>query len=313
MPIAIIAIGGNALAPPDRKASVEAEFANARTVCAQVADVVARGYDVVLCPGNGPQIGSILLRVERTARELSFLPLDVLGANSQGAIGYMLQQALSNALHARGLPKCVVTLVMQVEVAADDPAFTNPTKPIGPVYNEEMARRRMGALGWSMIEDAGRGWRRLVASPRPRAILEIDAVRALLERGVVPVATGGGGVPVVMRSEGVYEGVQAVIDKDRTSALLAGALNAEVLVISTGVDAVQVRFGKPDAEVLHRVDTATLRTHQAAGEFPPGSMGPKVEAALSFVEGAPGRRAVITNLSNLAAAVDGAVGTQVCS
>ena len=309
MPLAVVAIGGNALARADQKGSVEEQYANAAETCRRLVDRITGGWDLVLTHGNGPQVGRLLQQMERELDPAYRLPLDIVDADTQGGMGYMLQQVLGNELRARGVDRHAVTIITQVVVDAGDPAFAAPDKPIGPFFDEAEAHERMREHGWVMREDSGRGWRRLVASPLPLRVVEIDAVRACWKAGAVPIAAGGGGVPVVEVQPGRYAGVGAVIDKDRASALLARELGAELLVITTGVEAVAVGFGTPAQRPLREVDAAELRGYLRAGEFPAGSMAPKVEAALAFAESQAGRTAVITDAAHLAEAWSGAAGT----
>ena len=310
MPLAVVAIGGNALAQAHQQGTIEEQFFNARIVAAQLIGIIESGWDIVITHGNGPQVGSLLRRLELAGDPLYRLPLDVVDADTQGGIGYMLQQVIGNRLRSRGNERTVVTLVTQVLVAADDPAFNDPQKPIGPFFSRHEAERRMQDLGWAMRDDAGRGWRRLVPSPKPLRIIELDAIRHCIAAGLIPIAAGGGGVPVVETTAGRLQGVPAVIDKDRASSLLASQLGADLLLISTGVPRVQIRFGTPHATSLGDVDAATLRRYHDEGEFPPGSMGPKIEAALDFLA-AGGQEVIITDPDNLVAAMIGEAGTRV--
>lgn len=308
-PIAVIAVGGNALSRAGERGTFADQQRNAATTCDGIVDVLDAGYRVVVTHGNGPQVGEALLRGELAEPELPALPLDVCDAETQGLIGYLLQQTLANMLAARGRRQTVVSVVTQVVVDARDPAFRNPTKPIGPFYRVEEALERRQQLGWAMVEDSGRGWRRVVASPLPREIVELHAIRSCLGAGAVVIAAGGGGIPVVRR-HGRLEGVEAVIDKDRASALLAARLHADLLLFSTGVERVALQFGRPDAISLERMSCEEARRHLQEGEFPPGSMGPKIEAALEFLQGG-GRRAIVTSPERIAAALRGAAGTEI--
>jgi carbamate kinase len=260
---------------------------------------------LVVTHGNGPQVGNLLLRSDLAAGVLPRLPPD-----TQGGMGFMLQQCLDGAFHQAGMRRATVTVITRTVVDADDPAFGSPTKPIGNFYDEAEARRLMRVHGWAMREDAGRGWRRVVPSPEPRAILELPQIEALLDTGAVVVAAGGGGVPVVRRADGSLAGVEAVVDKDLASALLADRLGAEVLLVLTGVEHVAVDFGRPSQRDLHELDAAELSRHAAAGQFPPGSMLPKVRAVLRFLAHG-GRRAVITTPELSEKALAGEIGTQV--
>jgi carbamate kinase len=307
--VAVIAIGGNSLNRPGERGTFAEQQRNALLTCESVADVLQAGYRVVLTHGNGPQVGHALLRAELAQPQLPPLGLDECDAETEGEIGYLLQQTLGNVLAARGVQVSVASLVTQVVVAAGDPAFRNPTKPIGPFYRAEEALERKARLGWAMVEDSGRGWRRLVPSPRPLEIVELPAIRACVNAGLVVIAAGGGGIPVV-REGGRLRGVDAVIDKDRASALLARGLHADLLMFSTGVERVALHFNQPGQQWLDRISMADARRFLAAGEFAPGSMGPKIEAAIEFLQ-AGGRRAIVCSPEKLAAALRGEAGTEI--
>ncbi len=308
-PIAVMAIGGNSLTRPGERGIFAQQQDHARATCAGVVAALARGYRVVLTHGNGPQVGDALLRAELTQDVLPPLRLDVCGAETQGSIGYLLQQTLDNVLAERRLPQKVVSLVTQALVDDRDPAFARLSKPIGPFYTQQEAEERKTKLGWTVIEDAGRGWRRIVASPCPIEIVEVDAIRACLDARVVVIAAGGGGIPVVRR-HGRLEGIEAVVDKDRTSALLARDLGAELLLFSTGVPHVSWHFGRPDERPLAWLNWEQAREYLRQGEFPPGNMGPKIEAALAFLESG-GELAIVTCPEKIAAALDGDAGTEI--
>ena len=306
-----MAIGGNALVREGQRGSIAEQAENARSMASQVAAVLSDGQRLVLTHGNGPQVGFILLRSELAANSplVPQLSLDMCVADSQGGIGYILLSALENALSRDGAPG-VICLLTRTVVDRDDPAFAAPTKPIGPWFTAEEARQRQAANGWVVGEDAGRGYRRLVASPHPRKILELQAIGSLVASGFVVVALGGGGIPVVEEGPGTYIGIEAVIDKDLASALLAAQLGAETLILSTGVDRVAIHYRQPDESQLEEVKLSRLRDYYAAGEFPPGSMGPKVQAAIEFLE-MGGRQAIITSLFNLRHALAGNAGTRI--
>ncbi len=308
-PIAVIAIGGNSLTLPGQPDTFEQRQQNALTTCEGIARVMELGYRVALTHGNGPQVGQALLRTELTQPDLPARRLDECDAETEGEIGYLLQQTLTNVLRRRRMNTTVASLVTQVVVSVDDPAFRNPTKPIGPFYRVQEALERSHKLGWTMIEDSGRGWRRLVPSPQPVEIVEVEAVQACLRANLVVIAAGGGGIPVVRTPAGL-KGVDAVIDKDRASALLARALHARMLLFSTGVDRVARHFGRPDAFWFDSLPFVEAQAALAAGEFPAGSMGPKIEAALDFLE-TGGTEAIVTSPDNLAAAVEGRAGTRI--
>jgi carbamate kinase len=312
MPLAVIAIGGNALSRADAEGTVGEQFANARATCRQFVSWVEEGWDLVITHGNGPQVGNMLWRVELAAQQVHPVDLGICDANSQGQIGYMLQQVLWNELAKRKVFRGVVTLVTQVEVDPDDPGFTNPTKPIGRFFSEKEADEKRAERGWKMREDSGRGWRRLVPSPAPLRILEIDSIRHVVKAGAIPIAAGGGGIPVVRLPDNTFDGVEAVVDKDLTASLMARRLAADVLVICTAVPHVSLDFGTERERPLPRVDAADLARHLEEGQFPAGSMGPKVRACLDFVRGGgvgTRRRAIITDMDSLQGALAGNAGT----
>jgi len=304
----LIAIGGNSLIRPGEAATVAFQRTHIAETCRSIAEVVARGWRVVLTHGNGPQVGAALLRSERAAGEVYTLPLDVCVASTQGEIGCLLQQGLTDAFGAADLRRPVATLLTHVVVARSDPAFEQPSKPIGPFYPraDAEARRRAGV---TMVEEPPHGYRRVVPSPEPLEIVEEGVIRTLVEAGVAVIALGGGGIPVLRRGERL-EGVEAVVDKDLASALLAACLRVDVLLMSTDVDAISLDFATPHARALTGVTVEALRGYAAAGQFPPGTMGPKVEAALRFVD-AGGREAIVTSPDRLVAALDGRAGTHI--
>ncbi len=309
--VAVIAIGGNSLIKDKNHQSVEDQYQAAKDTCIHIADMIEAGYEVVIGHGNGPQVGFILRRSEIAAKVegMHEVPLDVCGADSQGAIGYALQQNLQNELKRRGINKPVATVVTQVLVDDKDPAFRNPSKPIGGFMEQAEAKRREKEMGWTVVEDAGRGWRRVVASPLPKEIVEIEAIRALISAGVIVISTGGGGIPVIRNAQGDLEGVAAVIDKDFGSSLLAHNVGAEVFVISTAVEKAALNFGKPDQKWLDKITLAEAKQHLAEGShFAKGSMAPKVQAIVRFLE-AGGKQAVITNPENIGRALKGETGT----
>ena len=304
----VLAIGGNSLIRDEAHRTVPDQWALTRETCGHVAALVQAGYRVVVTHGNGPQVGFILRRSELARQELHKVPLDSCDADTQGAIGYMVQQSLENEFRRRGVARGAVALVTQVEVAADSPAFARPSKPIGSFMDEATARERAARGGWTVGEDAGRGFRRLVASPEPLAIVEIDAIRTLAAAGYVVIAVGGGGIPVVRTPEGDLRGVEAVIDKDLASSLLARELRADALVISTGVRRACLGWGHPDQRELERLSLAEARRYLAEGHFGAGLMAPKIEAAIRYLE-AGGRRAVISCPEELERALVGETGT----
>jgi carbamate kinase len=305
----VLAIGGNSLIRDEAHRTVPDQWALTRDTCRHIAPLVAAGHRVVITHGNGPQVGFILRRSELARHELHEVPLDSCGADTQGAIGYMIQLSLGNELTARGVSRAVVSLVTLVEVDASTSAALKPSKPIGSFMDAATAQARARDLGWAVAEDAGRGWRRLVPSPPPIAILELDAVRTLLHAGFVVVAAGGGGIPVV-RENGELRGIEAVIDKDETSSLLATALGADLLLMSTAVERVCLDYGKPGETPLDRLSLADARRYLDEGQFGAGSMAPKIHAAIAYLEHG-GRRVVITSPERLEDAVAGGVGTEI--
>jgi carbamate kinase len=307
--LAVIAIGGNSLITDAKRPEVAHQWEAVNETCEHIAAMIAEGWNVVVTHGNGPQVGYILRRSELAAHEVHTVPLDLIVADTQGAIGYMVQQSLDNALRRRGINRTILTVITQVRVDADDPAFARPNKPIGSFMTEADARR-YEADGWQVMEDAGRGWRRVVASPRPRQIQELNAIRALIMSDYIVIAVGGGGVPVVRDERGELRGTYAVIDKDRASSLLAQSLRADVLIISTGVEKVALRFNQPDMRLLDQMTLSEARQYMAEGHFAAGSMLPKVEAAAEFV-GLGGPLALITDPANLTRALRGETGTRI--
>ena len=310
MPTAVVAIGGNSLITDPEHQSVQDQYLAAAETDHHIANMVASGWNVVVTHGNGPQIGFILRRSELARHELHEVPLEVCGADTQGAIGYLLQQNLLNDFKRMGLPERVVTLVTQVEVSSDDPAFQHPAKPIGAFMTETEALERRTVDGWDVMEDSGRGWRRVVASPHPVRIVELDAVDRLLKAGYVVIAAGGGGIPVVADDQGCLAGVPAVIDKDHVSALLATELHADLLLISTSVDQVALNFGQPDQRWVDHLSGADAHRYLAEGtHFRPGSMEPKIRAILAFLD-AGGSEAIVTSPSAIEEAIAGRAGTR---
>jgi len=310
MPVktAVIAIGGNSLIPDKDKREVSHQWDAVRETCQHIATMVKQGWRVVITHGNGPQVGFILRRAELAAHEVHTVPLDIIGADTQGSIGYMVQQALRNSLRAMGIAQNVVSVVTQTLVNKYDPAFDKPDKPIGGFLTREEARKFEGE-GWNVIEDAGRGWRRVIASPQPLEIIELDAIKLALQNDYVVIAVGGGGIPVVYNERGELRGVYAVIDKDRASSLLASGIGADLLLISTGVDKVAINYNKPNQQMLDRVTLKEAREYMAQGHFGVGSMLPKVEAIIRFLEHG-GPSALITNPQNIERALIGETGTR---
>ena len=306
----VVAFGGNASYPPTIKGLASEQLALIAEACGHLVRIIQSGYQLVLTHGNGPVVGNILFRMAKTANELPPMPMDICVAHSQGGMGYMLQQTLCNVLHEQGVTMSVSSIITQVEVSADDPGFAKPTKPVGRFFNHGDAERLAREQDWQFIEDSGRGFRRVVPSPQPLRILELPAVEALLAANVIPITIGGGGIPVVRDDKGNYHGVSAVIDKDLTSAMLAAELGAEALVMLTGVDRVALDFGKPGQRSLDCLTAAEARQHQADGQFPPGSMGPKIAAALHYLDGGGGQ-VIITSLALAYDALQGNAGTRI--
>lgn len=309
--IAVVAIGGNSLIKDSKHQTVEDQYQAAKETTLHIADMIEAGWDVAIGHGNGPQVGFILRRSEIAARVegMHEVPLDVCGADSQGAIGYALQQTLQNELFRRRIKKNVATVVTQVLVDRNDPAFQKPSKPIGGFMDEPEAQRRASEMGWSVVEDAGRGWRRVVASPLPKEVVELETVRTLVDAGVVVITVGGGGIPVVDDGDGCYQGTAAVIDKDFASSLLAQQINADLFLISTAVEKVAINFGKPNEQWLSKMTLAEARQYLAEGtHFAKGSMAPKIQAIIWYLE-AGGKQALITNPENIGRALRGETGT----
>lgn len=308
--VAVVAVGGNSLIKDKQHSSVPDQFIAAYETSTHIKEMIKMGYNVVITHGNGPQVGFILLRSDAAKDSLHEVPLDYCGADTQGAIGYMFQMALTNIFKDEGIDKNVATVVTQVLVDKDDDAFKHPTKPIGPFYSEEEAKMRADRDGWSVVEDSGRGWRRVVASPIPKEIVEEKAIKSLIDNGFIVVAVGGGGIPVIRDEEGHLEGTAAVIDKDFASALLASRIKADVFVISTAVEKVCLNYGKPEEKALDTMTLADCKKYIKEGHFKPGSMLPKIKAIISFLEQG-GEKAIITNPENIKRAMEGKTGTHI--
>lgn len=305
---AVIAIGGNSLILDRDHEDVGSQWVAIQETCKHIADMIERGWRLIITHGNGPQVGFILRRNELAAHEVHTTPLDVIGADTQGSIGYMIAQALGNEFIGRGIEQPIVALVTQVLVDRNDPAFQNPTKGIGGFSTEEKARR-FEKEGWRVIEDAGRGWRRVIASPEPMAIVELEAIRSLVDQGFIVIAVGGGGIPVIKDEDGRLVGTRAVIDKDRATSLLARELEVDLFLISTAVPQVAINFNKPDQKWLDRITAAEAEVYYRQGHFAAGSMGPKIEAVLAYLKCCPRGQALITDPANIARALDGETGT----
>jgi carbamate kinase len=306
---AVVAIGGNSLIRDEKHQSVADQFKAARETCRHIVSMAEQGWRIVITHGNGPQVGFILLRSELSSRVLPTVPLDSCGAETQGSLGYMIQQSLRNEFNLRGISKSVATVVTQTLVKKNDPAFKHPTKPIGPFYTERKIGKHRRQHGWEVMEDAGRGWRRVVPSPKPVRIIEKDVIKSLIDNGVTVIAAGGGGIPVV-EERGKMKGVEAVIDKDYASALLAVGIRADLFLISTSVEKVALNFGLANERPLDRITLVEARRYLEEGHFHAGSMEPKIRAIISYLENG-GKEALITNPENLERAVLGKTGTHI--
>jgi len=308
--VAVIAFGGNALLRPEDRGTQEEQIARARQAARWLVEIIQHGYRLVIVHGNGPQVGNILIQAEEASTKVPPQSLDVAVAQTEGSIGLMLQQAMRSRLEAIGLPSDVATILTEVEVDPNDIAFKRPTKPIGPFFTRYRAEALSRDFGWIVKEDSGRGWRKVVPSPRPKHIVNLSGIRALLREIPVVIAAGGGGVPVVLGRDREWRGIEAVIDKDFASALLAAELKAELYIVLTAVPQVAIDFGKPTAKWLSRVTLDEARRYHADGHFPPGSMGPKIEASIEFVENS-GQEVLICAVENLREALEGEGGTRI--
>ncbi len=306
----VVAIGGNALNRPGELPTAEVMKVNLQSTMRYLADLVEDGYEVIITHGNGPQVGNLLVQQDIAKDAFPPFPIDVNDAMTQGSIGYLITQTLSNELNRRGVKNPVACVLTQIVVDRDDPGFQHPSKPVGPFYDEETGRKLSSEKGWSFVEDAGRGWRRVVPSPIPLDVVEIDSLRTLADAGVILVAAGGGGIPVVKTGDGIIEGVEAVIDKDRASALVASLLGANMFLILTAVDYAFLDFGKSNQKRLEKLSTTEAKTLMDAGQFAKGSMFPKIESAVAFAE-RTGKDAVITSLESVEEALTSGAGTRV--
>ena len=305
--VAVVAVGGNSLIKDKTKTTISDQYESAKETMGHIARMIQSGWNVVITHGNGPQVGFILRRSELSAHELHAVPLDYCGADTQGAIGYMFQRALTNHFKEMGMDKKAATVISQVEVDKDDSAFESPSKPIGSFLEEDVAKARM-AEGQAFVEDAGRGWRRVVPSPKPKRIVEVEAIESLIHNGFIVIAVGGGGIPVVENEDGSLLGIEAVIDKDFASSLMANRINADLLLISTAVEQVAINFGKPDEQWLDKMTVAEAKQYIEEGHFAPGSMLPKVQACIQYIENG-GEKALITDPPNIPRALAGETGT----
>ncbi len=307
----LIALGGNAISKPGLRGTIQEQFYSTVESMEHVAELVINGFDRILVThGNGPQVGAAILRSEIASRSVYPLPMDVCGADTQGGMGYMIQQVLCNCLRKRGVKLPVVTAITQVLVDAHDPAFENPSKPVGMFYSEQEAKELMAGRSWTMREDAGRGWRRVVPSPKPVRVLEAEPIKVMFDKGYIVICGGGGGIPVSLNRHNTYYGIEAVIDKDLTSALIANEVGAETLVIMTGVEYAYIGYGTPNQRALTNVTADELTTHLEHGEFADGSMKPKIKACLQFLQHG-GKEAIITSIPKCLAALRGKTGTHI--
>ncbi len=304
----VVALGGNAITQQGEQGTIYQQFANTRNSLEGVCELARLRHRIIITHGNGPQVGNEMIRVEQAGHLVPMLPLGILVADTQGGMGYMIEQCLQNVLHDRNIRRQVACLVTQVLVDKNDPALKNPTKFVGPFYEEKKAKRLRETRGWVMKPDANRGWRRVVPSPKPLQIIEKNIIRELVENDVIIIAAGGGGIPVYLEDNGWLEGLDAVVDKDLASAVLGNDVGAQELHILTGVDQVAIRFGRPDQQFIDHMTVETARQYLAEGHFPPGSMGPKIEAAIQFIEGG-GKKVVITSIEKSLDALYGRAGT----
>ena len=308
--VVVIALGGNALIMEGQRGTIAEQFENTRKSLDGIVYCLKQGYGVVITHGNGPQVGNMLLMVEASRNQVPELPLEVCVADTEGAIGYMIQQSLTNRLRREGIDRCVVTVLTQVIVDKHDKAFSNPTKPIGPFFTEEDAERFRKQKGWHIVEDSYRGYRRVVASPNPLKIVEERAIKGLLETGDIVIAAGGGGIPVIMKEDGDLEGVDVVVDKDLASSILARDIKANCLMMLTGVEQVFLNFKQPNERALKALTVKEAQRYLKEGHFPPGSMGPKIQAAINFLNWG-GEIAIITSIEKVKEALEGITGTKI--
>ncbi len=306
----VVALGGNAITREFEEGNIAQQFSNTRRSLEHIIDLLIEGYHIVITHGNGPQVGNALIRVEESRHLVPPLPLGIIVADLEGGMGYMIEQCLQNKMHDLGVKRQVATIVTQVLVNKDDPSISSPSKFVGPFFRKEQVKELEEKRGWIMKEDKGRGYRRVVPSPRPKGIVEKDIIKHLVDMGVVVIAAGGGGIPVYIDHRGWLEGIDAVIDKDLASAVLAKEIDAEKLIIITGVDRVAINFGTPQQVDLPQLTVSEAKKYLAQGEFPKGSMGPKIEAAINFIEGG-GKEVIITSIEKTGPALKGEAGTRI--
>jgi carbamate kinase len=308
--IALVAFGGNAMLPEKQRGLQSEQMRNAHKAAELMVHIVRKGYELIIVHGNGPQVGNLLIQMEEAAAKIPPYSLDVCDAMTEGSMGFMLERALVNELRRRSIDKEVASLVTQVVVDREDPAFAKPTKPVGPFYAKSRGEELARAKGWTMVEDAGRGYRKVVASPRPIDVVNKGVIRELVEAGRLVVAAGGGGIPVIINGNGLFEGVEAVIDKDYAASLIAREVKVDLFIILTAIERVFIDFGKPTQREVPVLTVDEARRHLADGQFPPGSMGPKIRAAIEYIE-AGGREVLITKDSHLRAALINRSGTRI--
>ncbi|MGQ9618762.1 MAG: carbamate kinase [Candidatus Aminicenantia bacterium] len=308
--IALIAFGGNAILPNGQRGLQKEQMKNSGKAAQMMMEIISKGYELIVVHGNGPQVGNLLIQMEEASNKIPPFTLEVCDAMTEGSMGYMLEKALINELRKKSIDKDVVTILTQVIVDREDPAFQNPTKPVGPFYTQYRAQQLMKEKKWTMIEDAGRGWRKVVPSPKPIDIIPKRTISELIRNGRIVIAAGGGGIPVIINSKGLIEGVEAVIDKDYASALLASEVGADLFIILTAVDRVYLNYGKENQQEVKVMNVKEAKKHLEEGQFPPGSMGPKIKAAIHYIE-AGGKEVLITSASKLKAALAKRSGTRI--
>jgi carbamate kinase len=309
---ALIAVGGNSLIRAGERGTLDEQYSNARATAKSIVQMIKLGWQVIITHGNGPQAGAALLRSERAAGEVYTHTLDMCVATTQSEIGYIMERALDDEFRLAGIERQVTTVPTMVRVDQDDPAFKNPTKPIGPFYTFEVADEKKKTLGWDIVEDSARGWRRVVASPEPKEVLQLDVIKKIMDLGIITIALGGGGIPVIRNTDGRITGSEAVIDKDRSSALLAGLLGVDLFIISTDADQVYLNYKKPNQKGIRHTTADELEGYYKQKHFPPGSMGPKIESVIKFMRNG-GKKAIITSYEYLMDALDEKAGTHINS